>query len=44
MEKCPLPIEVSLQDDLESEQILCDNLRGPPVQPSQASAHSNLSE
>jgi hypothetical protein len=38
------PIEVSLQGDLEFEHILYDNLRGPPVRPSQASAHSNRSE
>jgi hypothetical protein len=38
------PLEVSLQGDLEFEQILYDNLRGPPVRPSQASAHSNRSE
>jgi hypothetical protein len=38
------PLEVSLQGDLEFEQILYDNLLGPPVRPSQASAHSNRSE
>jgi hypothetical protein len=37
-------LEVSPQGDLEFEQILYDNLRGPPVRPSQASAHSNRSE
>jgi hypothetical protein len=40
----PQPIEVSLQGDLEFEQMLHDNLRGPPVRLSQASAHSNRSE
>jgi hypothetical protein len=38
------PLEVSLQGDLEFEQILYDNLLGPPVRPSQASAHSSRSE
>jgi hypothetical protein len=38
------PLEVSLQGDLEFEQILHDNLLGPPVRPSQASAHCNRSE
>jgi hypothetical protein len=32
------PLEVSLQGDLEFKQILYDNLLGPPVRPSQASA------
>jgi hypothetical protein len=38
-----LEVYVSLQGNLEFEQILYDNLRGPPVRPSQASAHCNRS-